>query len=802
MLDLARWPPFQAARQILGLSASGDDPFLDPGVPQELVPTLGRHPTEKYAYSAFVLNQDDRREANEKTLDIAKGGLDPSVAWSVEGARPQLRIGARLDYEQAWTPLALALGNVLHSVALGPGESTNIAVIDWSRRERFASSEGLSEADHLQNLQGRSRALNEVTDAVATETLTGSSSTETISTTDTTAASSQGFSSGASQSSSSTNNVEAATASSTSGEKDVASSMAQTINDTTSQHAASSRNGHATVVRETLQTQSETLTTRNVTNYNHMHALTIEYFEVVQIYQAIVALTRITACLFLPVEPIQNWTAKLLDRYHRQLVPAALGPGIRNALTFPAICYEIAASDRVRAKILRASSLYSTAQKTPSRKFGGGSELLGIQLHDAQSEAPLSLPGNTLAFRIFLTDGRSLDWVPNQAADPIALKDIEEIRLVPGSNFPRPRPGPRRDEAALVAVLRVQEPETSRSISMPVIVNFDLSGAFEDAKRGVAVADVSQAHYSRALLKHFKTNGRHYNAAILSQLDVAGFAGLLECYRVKDVPLLDLVDPLPLANTGSHLVFRLIDPDHTLFADSIKALRAQVLGDRAAEFVENGQITLDERRVPMPTGGSFVEAVQGRANSAEKIDLTRWWNWQDSSIPLSAPEIAALEASSRRADLDLTAGGLSSALVQLTEAEAEAEDLPAPESLAKLVTALGNANLFDDLTGLDEAIAAAQAALTQAVTLSNQTGEQSSANLAAGLNLTADAVDQMVGIITKFTTTLVSAGTTAVSSKPAPGAPTQGGDATSDAPADAANNAGSDAPASDTDGTI
>ena len=40
----------------------------------------------------------------------------------------------------------------------------------------------------------------------------------------------------------------------------------------------------------------------------------------------------------------------------------------------------------------------------------------------------------------------------------------------------------------------------------------------------------------------------------------------------------------------------------------------------------------------MPTGGFFAEAVLGRFNSAEKLDLSRFWNWQDSPIPLTLPK--------------------------------------------------------------------------------------------------------------------------------------------------------------------
>ena len=64
--------------------------------------------------------------------------------------------------------------------------------------------------------------------------------------------------------------------------------------------------------------------------------------------------------------------------------------------------------------------------------------------------------------------------------------------------------------------------------------------------------------------------------------------------------------------------------------------------------------TTAEDLVPLPSGGVFAEAVLGRSNSAEKLDITRFWNWQDSPIPLPAPDIAAVQAGSRAQQDDTT----------------------------------------------------------------------------------------------------------------------------------------------------
>ena len=49
--------------------------------------------------------------------------------------------------------------------------------------------------------------------------------------------------------------------------------------------------------------------------------------------------------------------------------------------------------------------------------------------------------------------------------------------------------------------------------------------------------------------------------------------------------------------------------------------------------------------MPIQTGGVFAEAVLDRANAAEKLDITRFCNWQDSPIPLSLTDIAPVRIS-------------------------------------------------------------------------------------------------------------------------------------------------------------
>src|SRR6185436_9409815 len=95
-------------------------------------------------------------------------------------------------------------------------------------------------------------------------------------------------------------------------------------------------------------------------------------------------------------------------------------------------------------------------------------------------------------------------------------------------------------------------------------------------------------------------------------------------------------------------------------------------------------------------GGVFAEAVLGRSNSAEKLDITRFWNWQDSPIPLQPTEIAPISTGSRGAAEDLRAGQLGTPILNVLSPGT----LPEPAGLTAALNTLATASLFRDMSGL------------------------------------------------------------------------------------------------------
>src|SRR5262249_61505096 len=89
----------------------------------------------------------------------------------------------------------------------------------------------------------------------------------------------------------------------------------------------------ASIVREVSQSEHEEISTRVLTNYNHMHALSIHYYEVVQAFRTTTQLERAEKCLFVPVKLMDFRDPALVDRWRLQLADAALTERARRQLT-------------------------------------------------------------------------------------------------------------------------------------------------------------------------------------------------------------------------------------------------------------------------------------------------------------------------------------------------------------------------------------------------------------------------------------------------------------------------------------
>ncbi|MGH6613675.1 hypothetical protein [Sphingomonas sp.] len=802
--EFSLWPPHQAARRMFGESA-GATIDLDELQTETLRPRFGDYPTERVYYSTLVMLQmqfDGERDTLDGPVSL-KATLSSATGFS----KPA--IGAQLTVSQSWYAQGITLGHMLHSLALAPGEATRIAVIDWSRRTRASVTETTTETEDLDNSTNHTRALSEVQSAVANEFQQGgsaSSSQSNSSSSSGQAAVGTGLIpslwasadvSGTTESAST--QASAQTSSWSLGNRSVTANMAQSVNDRTEQHASSVRNRRASAVREVSQSEHEQVSTRIVANYNHMHALTVQYYEVVQVYRLSTKIHRAERCLFIPVDPIDFGAADAMDyveKYRGALVIGALTRRARELLLDTATAVTLTPKVPVRvaqfrpdlmrmvaaAGLIRESAVSATAQPVtglaavlkpgplasmttaaaPSipaaalARVWDAAEIASVSRYVARpllrsGSDSLHLPDDTqllgLSFSGISARRVQLDRIGADAEDQTFDVPSDSARL----DLPQPIPlvelaqifVAKSGEATASGYLTLECQYLGRRFSTPSIP-IDLAAGL--APQAVVTLSTDEADRQRELLAHLKANRAHYNERILRSLDSSSIVSLLSQYDWNGRPLADQVEPRPVGVAGNFLILRApieLNEESGVSDGGDGMTWGQLLESRGIDFKES-----DPRLVPIPTEGVFAEAVLGRSNSAEKLDITRFWNWQDSPIPLQPTEIAPVGTGSRAQSEDIKTGNLGQPVLNIVNPTS----LPTPTGVGAVLDAVTNGAAFRDMSGTAGTQGLVRAGMEGTLAAATDAGQIASANMrteaqkaVAMGQIAADIVKSVVG---------------------------------------------------------
>jgi hypothetical protein len=763
--DLAVYPPFRAARELLNRAFFPEllEGF-DPEQPADLVPKSGEFPTERVQYTALILDQILRPSGAPPLIDLAGaafGPIDVAPVVNPNFGFQTLGLGMLLTFNQSWFMQGVTLGHLLHSMALAAGESTRIAVIDWSRKTSAGQTETLGETEDLSQDTSRNRSISEVTEAVAREAQSGFSHTESSSTTKQAGASggiSIGpFGGGASASISKTN-TSADSYATSAGSREVGASMLQNASDRTHQQAHAARTRRASVVREVSQTEHESVSTRVITNYNHMHALTVQYYEVLQVYRTETSIVRCDRVVFVPFKLIDFTNVDLLRRFRGALVDAALTPEVRDAL----LNFDLLELAPERRTVF--SSLGATVLDVLSRpRLTPRVAVLARRRDDTDPSSPSAPP-----------ERPEEDPVPPRPPRPPVVDDVADnlwdTAASKLSAFFRARTTRRGSQSLFVpADVRVEEgaiQTTAREVRLVLVLrdgtritdlsasvaladvariaisgssaaaDVDATGVLTLSRNGILfplelptvrvvkgssetkVLDIRAAGADVNLTQHLTDNRLHYSQAVFRNLDAAMMAGLLAPFSVtingQQLPLVQVAEPFPLRIVGNALAFKInTDPVNDAEWRAFMASRGITIGQAKVDIV------------PLSSGGIFAEAVLGRFNCAEKLDLSRFFNWQDSPIPIQPSEIAAIQTGTRATTENLTPGNFSSPLVSITPPAS----LPDPSGFAGTLAALNNGNLFRDMSGLADTIKLATETAKLSAAGATSVGSQASENL-------------------------------------------------------------------------
>lgn len=387
-----------------------DKAMLDGPTPKDLLPTTGNYPVEIVRYRSVVLTDIPGAKPARKltgAIDLGEENL-PFYDRPAEGMI--------VTTEQSWSAQGVTLGRLLHSLALAPGESTRVAVVDWQRSTKVTGTETASENEALAGTTDQNRSISEVANAIAREEQYGTSQASQASKSSSSGGSIGvalfGMGAGGNWGESSNTGFTTAVSRST-GVKSVAEEAAQRISARTQQLATAARSRNMTVVRETTQSEKDQVVTRVVTNYNHMHAMSVQYYEVVQVYNVTTKPTKLERCLFIPLQELTfNYTS--LQRYKEALAsvaPADWAAKIRAANPFD-----------TTVRKLNACS----APETPSvPQVFDGVELVDIAASAMGTYGVRKSDGSPVKF-----DPVSRQWNPM----PTTGLNTELIRIAPGKN--------------------------------------------------------------------------------------------------------------------------------------------------------------------------------------------------------------------------------------------------------------------------------------------------------------------------------------------------------------------------------
>jgi hypothetical protein len=801
--QLATWPPFTEALALVQRAARPT--FSEPpSAPDALIPTLIGSTQTAMRLSSYV---------KDRSITIAEQSLVRRTDRDEVAPRRELldiftreELSVELGYlalvRQVWVNAGTHLGEIMHSLALAPGESRNIAVIDWTQRQRSSRREDTRAEERLHSEFQQTRAINEVVSSTAREHLAGM--TQVDATTKTTGTGlTGGLGGGAAKSNSvsgdvnlgalgaliglpipldlgsvagassqmasgaggigasyvhSNGTVQGTLLSETSGEREVLGELVQNISDATVQNSSNVRALMSTVVVEDEQEGRQRSQTRNITNYNHSHALTMQYYEVLQKYLVRTSLAGLTPVLFLPFRPL-HFTIDFVKEYwpvlRRPIRHAAQGrfrewdKVIRN--------YDPRNNDFDAGGELTITSVKITQVRS-------WTSIAKVELTQANPDCSLSFPGFKLDETLALTftgastyfsfdvpdDGDSFshdDDIPVDAnvtchiasdfrgtfreacreAIDDAKKKVDGDRGFNELDHLHNKKNLKDDiDAGRYALLNPNDGLTL-TLDFEIVVedvngnteivahthaatwtykqlhdeiSEDLFNVTEVVKGALgSTADFNPVDIIEDIEDHFRLHRYGYTRYLLSMLEKEQVIDVIDHLAARGsdggVALTRLVDPNPLAVVENFLILKLRDVNARKDQSGILATCAAYVDELRAARKSSDKWTRAET-VYLPTAGLFGEAILGRSNASEFLDMRRFFNWQDSPIPNAAPAIVAVDLNQRRgADV---ASGLGATVPEATLAQVLPALYPMPTGLTSALQAVQNGQMFTDMS--------------------------------------------------------------------------------------------------------
>lgn len=242
------------------------------------------------------------------------------------------------------------------------------------------------------------------------------------------------------------------------------------------------------------------------------------------------------------------------------------------------------------------------------------------------------------------------------------------------------------------------------------------------------------------LLTHLRENALAFSKHVWGAFGADELVMMLEPFTIglplgdgtlSEVPLVSCISTRIRGFFGNSMILSFHIPAQ-MAAES--GTTSGEIEDRLMEF-HRQSFRPPRTEIALASGGMLGEAVLGGCNSAEKIDLTRLWNWKNAPLPLQADDPNTVQFGAER----LLGSSSAEAANRLGPVAAPRYDiLPAslPTSalaLANLLAALPASQLPDDLDASELARVFAAAGLTNAAGLAQDVvSKVQAANFATG----------------------------------------------------------------------
>jgi hypothetical protein len=649
--------------------------------------------------------------------------VDP-LGSLAEGLRTSIAWGEVFEFRQRWIPLAHSLGQIAYSLALAPCESVDLAVVDWSRQDIAMRTDRITATENLLHNQYRDRNIEETITAAVDESQGGFSVLGAL------AGAATGLTTGGI--SWAITAALGASVAHSSGERNTEANSTQTLHDHVKQATSSRRSLSSTVIVQGTQEEHNALETRTITNHNHCHALTVQYYEVLRNFRLVTTFERKRPVVLIPFALVEfSWENAL--RFRTLLERVLLEPQLASCFdaivrvhncqaAYPKAVEGNGSGDDMAGGPAtpvnkRAITRYELAlQSGDSPTYGQVRVQLLVKgdwkqlfLKPMTNEGGTEIPKNQL-LRYSITSGEAIGverkdiekvrvgWFENDGDDDWWLDGIEIkyqtagatdfLRLVKEEGNPHlikfdnakkgvdaegrwesdTAPPPDEDDST-----NPPEDSSSKTGAEPLVHVYSL---------------VDDECCEQTLLTHLKANVGFYNRAVWLLQDPAERRILLDAALKSYSQIRDGLDEIPLAVSGNYVAFAYDLP--VLVPQTGPAISA---GDN---IVPQG-VPPSEDIVSIPTRGLFAEAQLGHCNSCEVRDVTRFWQWEESPCE-KPPSIEGITPGPHGQPTSIQPANLPASVVQVMQPP----PAPDPAGLAAAMNLLGQPNIFRDMSGTQE----------------------------------------------------------------------------------------------------